>query len=64
MPDLAYQGRVSLKSALAGALSTALVISKSAVDRYLTLLLRERSRKKTKRLPLKRAYICPGSNSE
>jgi len=38
-----------LRSALAGTLSTALVISKSALDRSLTLFLRELFRKKIKK---------------
>jgi len=36
------QGASSVRSALAGALSTALVNSKSGLDRFLTLLLQER----------------------
>jgi len=40
-----YLGRVYLRSALAGTLSTAHVNFKSALDHSLTLLLRQRSRK-------------------
>jgi len=40
------QGRVWSRSTFAGMLSTALVVSKSVLDRPLTLLLQERSCKK------------------
>ena len=39
--------RTETRSALTGALSAALVVSKSALDRSLTLLLRERSKTAT-----------------
>jgi len=42
---------VKLRSALAGMLLTALVISESALGRSLTLLIQKRSRKKVKWLP-------------
>ena len=41
---LASQGRVCLRSALAGTLLTSLIISKSTLGRSLTLLIQERSR--------------------
>jgi len=56
-------GRVLLRSALARALSAALVISKSGLDRSLTLLPRERSRK-NKMATLTKGNFCSGSNFE
>jgi len=42
-----YQGQVELRSALPRALSASLVNSKSGLDHSLTVLLQERSHKKT-----------------